>query len=57
MFNVVFLKKTDVVLTSYEWCIIVNVNLSTHDEVAPSINADLLCDRTAEERIYPCLRA
>lgn len=39
--TVVFLKKTDIILTSDEWRIVINIDLSTYQEVASIVKTDL----------------
>jgi hypothetical protein len=54
--SVVFLKKADIVLTNDEWRIVVNINLSTYQEVASVIRTDLrLNDRGKSSPQFPNL--
>ena len=51
--SVVFLKETDVVLTSDEWRIMVNIDLGAYEEVASTIKADLLAIQQQKKEFTP----
>jgi len=37
-----FYKETDIVLTSDEWCIALNIELSTYHDIIATVKSDLL---------------